>query len=262
MIETLDLGREVPTQRDLRFLADLVAQCLPEDPTPSLAEMARMPDAPHGAAPAPAPQAPFLREALRLIIRGSDAAVSAVLTRLMRMDALWVEVAVDPIDPDSPLARGWGLSSRSGVDLRAAPVRPVPLIRDDAGVVVAGEATITRADDQELYGEIIVDSQTLCLGLHPVPARPRRGVFGARLVPMLTAPGLVAAPIVTAAHPPRSFLRSAPPPHAVDGTRMLQGRALQAGGPELIVTVDGVARPRPVQAATFYRHLRDLQAVR
>ncbi|MGV3155127.1 ATP-binding cassette domain-containing protein, partial [Corynebacterium sp. 32222D000BW] len=40
------------------------------------------------------------------------------------------------------------------------------------------------------------------------------------------------------------------------------GRAVQAGGPELRVTVDGVSRPRPVDRVTFYRHLRDLQVVR
>ncbi|MGV3283693.1 hypothetical protein ACEE51_11335, partial [Corynebacterium sp. 11254D000AR] len=38
--------------------------------------------------------------------------------------------------------------------------------------------------------------------------------------------------------------------------------AVQAGGPELRVTVDGVSRPRPVDRVTFYRHLRDLQVVR
>lgn len=262
MLETLNFGDQVPTQRDLAFLGELTARCLPEDPTPSLEEMMRIPDAPHGVPPAPAPQAPYVTEPLRLIIRGSDAAVSAVLTRLMRMDALWVEVAVDPTNTDSPLARGWGLGNLSAADLATAPVRPVPLIRDDAGVVVAGQATITRVDDRALYGEIIVDSEILCQGLNPEPGRPRVGEYGARLVPMLDAPGLVAAPLVTAQDPPKGLLRKAPAPGQVDGNRVLQGRALQAGGPGLKVSVDRVARPRPVAAATFYRHLRDIQAVR
>ena len=43
---------------------------------------------------------------------------------------------------------------------------------------------------------------------------------------------------------------------------LLRGRAVQSGGSDIAVTVDGVRGKRPVTRVTFYRHLRDLQAVR
>ena len=40
------------------------------------------------------------------------------------------------------------------------------------------------------------------------------------------------------------------------------GRAVQAGGSDITVKLDGVEKPRTVNRVTFYRHLRDIQAVR
>ena len=255
---------DIPSQRELKFLSTYLSQALPEDPTPSLADIARSPEVAHQGAPAPAPQQEFLTEALRFIICGSDAAVAAVLTRLMRVDGCWAEVAYRPRTRTSTLSRAWGLDQDSWDDswehLATAPAQPTPLIRDDAGHAVAGEATVSSWEDTELYGEIIVDSQQLCAGMHPDSRRPV-GVYGARLIPMLTAPGLMAAPLRSGRAARRHWLRTIPA-HLIDSTRLLQGRALQAGGEQLKVTIDGVARPRPVERATFYRHLRDIQVVR
>src|SRR5699024_152583 len=48
----------------------------------------------------------------------------------------------------------------------------------------------------------------------------------------------------------------------LDAASARTGRAMQAGGPELRVRVDGASGKRPVKRSTFYRHLRDLQVVR
>src|SRR5690625_7420537 len=63
-------------------------------------------------------------------------------------------------------------------------VHPVPLIRNDTGLAVAGSAVISAWENGPLVGEIIVDDTTLVAGSQQ---------FGARLVPMLDAPGIVAA---------------------------------------------------------------------
>lgn len=260
MIHELDFGHDVPTQRDLKTLQPLIESALPEDPTPTLDDIARSPKVEHLGEPKPAPQLPHLNHPLRFIVRGTDAAMSAVLTRLMRADACWAEVAYQPVDPTSPLSHSWNLHDVEPDALREAPCQPTPLIRDDAGIAVAGEATVTAWDGTELYGEVIVDSERLCAGLKE-NSRRIEGTYGARLVPMLTAPGLVAAPIITGPEPRRRFLRTVPAMR-VDANQMLTGRALQAGGKELRVSVDGVSRKRPVEGATFYRHLRDIQVVR
>ena len=88
-------------------------------------------------------------------------------------------------------------------------------------------------------------------------------------MPMTDAPGIVAAKAITSLSsevaPRRGLfgrLRRQPQPGQLDPTSVIQGRAVQAGGPELSVSVDGVRAPRPVKRVTFYRHLRDLQIVR
>ena len=96
-----------------------------------------------------------------------------------------------------------------------------------------------------------------------------KDVFGAKLVPMTDAPGIVAAKAVTSfeadAAPRRGLfarLRTPALPGQLDPASCIQGRAVQAGGPSLSLSVDGVRAKRPVKRVTFYRHLRDLQIVR
>lgn len=270
---------EVPSRQELKAIDALASEILPEDPTPSLDEIAAQPDVSHLGAPGPAPQAPFLREPLRVVVIGSDAALSAVLTRMMRADYLWAEVGYVPTGEHSTAALNWGLKTREpgqgasddqGAVLEealtfamTAPIKPVPLIRNDAGLAVAGSATIAEWSNEEITGEIIVDDAVL------LRADREKDVFGAKLVPMTDAPGIVAAKAVTSfeadAAPRRGLfarLRKPAQPGQLDPSSVVQGRAVQAGGPALSVSVDGVRAKRPVKRVTFYRHLRDLQIVR
>lgn len=229
---------EVPGQRDLAFLKEVAAQFLPVDTTPSLDEIQRQPDVKPQGAPEYAPQQPT--EAVRLIVVGNDAALSAVITRLMRADSLWMQIAFAPTG-ESIAAQNWQLTGTIDEAI-CEEVHPVPLIRDDAGVAVAGSATVTEWDNNTITGEIIVDDHVL---LAPDKA------LGARLVPTTDAPGLAAVRIE------RRLWRT-----RLNETSLSTGRALQVGGLNLRITVDGISRRRPVDKATFYRHLRDLQIVR
>lgn len=239
----LDLP-EIPSQRDLRFIEGIARAALPVDPTPSLAEIQAQPDVKPLGAPQPAPQTP-LRD-VRLVVIGSDAALSAVLTRLMRLDDMWIQVAFVPVGP-SVVAQNLGLGRDSFDIAHQGTVTPLPLIRDDAGIAVAGSALVTDWDGGEVTGEIIVDDHVL---LHTAQQSSN---FGAKLVPTRTAPGLAAVKKVRSAP---SLLRK-----EFDPQTLATGRALQVGGTNLRITVDGVSRPRPVERATFYRHLRDVQFV-
>ncbi|MCK7638344.1 hypothetical protein [Corynebacterium pygosceleis] len=266
-LDVLELP-DVPGRRDLAPLDDAARAALPVDPTPSLDEIAKRPDVDHLGAPERAPQEP--EEALRVVVCGTDAALSAVLTRLMRSDRMWVEVGYVPADPESPAAANFGLPT-DPVDALALAlggrVHPAPLIRDDSAVAVAGSATVSCADPAtEMTGEVIVDDDTL-LNHRAGGRAPRTGLYGARLVPMLDAPGIAAVVADSPLEPVPGgiidrLLRRSRPTGTVDPTTLRTGRALQAGGPNLRITVDGVPRPRPAERVTFYRHLRDLQIVR
>ncbi|WP_448860178.1 hypothetical protein [Corynebacterium propinquum] len=282
----------VPARGDLKFLSDHTTELLPVDPTPSLEEIQAQPRVEHQAAPQLAPQQPVMP--LRIIVLGSDAALSAVLTRLMRADHLWPQIGFVPItdaagDDESTAARNWSLPTDPAAALKLAltgEVKPVPLIRNDAGQAVAGSATITQWDGGAMTGEIIVDDATLV----QQDARGRaddagnggggRGsagsggttAFGARLVPMLGAPGIAAAAHTAQEKPRGLFSRWRKNKGAtqeadahvgkLDPSTLVTGRAVQAGGPEMAVHVDGVRSPRPQKRVTFYRHLRDVQIIR
>ncbi|WP_165165019.1 hypothetical protein [Corynebacterium qintianiae] len=270
----------IPSRADLRPLDDLAAELLPHDDTPSLDEIQASPSVPHMAEPQFAPQRPL--ERLRIVVSGTDAALGAVLTRMMRGDYLWAEVAYLPADPSSPAALLWG--DPTPEEAAAEPVVPSPCIRNDFGQVVAGSATLSNIDPAaEFVGEIVVDSAVLALRTGEEPSATFFGTFGAKLVPTPTAPGIAATPLVTPlVTSGRASRRSAEelerlrglpggrwltrnagvPAGQTDGSRVLTGRALQAGGRDILLTVDGVARQRAVEKATFYRHLRDIQSVK
>nr|WP_330217767.1 hypothetical protein [Corynebacterium epidermidicanis] len=228
----------MPSQRELKFLDDVAKQFLPNDPTPSLDEIQRQPDVKPQGAPERAPQHPS--EPVRVVVFGTDAALSAVLTRLMRIDALWIEIAFCP-NGDSVAAQNWQLDGTLSEAFEGA-VHPVPLIRDDAGIAVAGSAAITAWEGGPITGEAIVDDATLF--------SPGQAV-GAQLIPTTNAPGLAAVRIEKKLFRTRTVQES-----------LRVGRALQVGGIQLRIEVDGVSRKRAVDKATFYRHLRDLQVVR
>lgn len=274
----------VPARGDLKFLSDHTTELLPVDPTPSLEEIQAQPRVEHQAAPQLAPQQPVMP--LRIIVLGSDAALSAVLTRLMRADALWPQIGFVPVtdaarDDESTAARNWSLPTDPAAALKLAltgEVKPVPLIRNDAGQAVAGSATITQWDGGAMTGEIIVDDATLvqqdARGLADGSSAGSGGAtaFGARLVPMLSAPGIAAAAHTAQEKPRGLFARwrknkgttQVADAHVgkLDPSTLVTGRAVQAGGPEMAVHVDGVRSPRPQKRVTFYRHLRDVQIIR
>lgn len=243
---------EVPGRRDLAFLDEIAAELLPGGAVPSLAEIQASPSVRHLGEPALAGQSPA--ERLRVVVSGTDAALSAVLTRMMRADYLWAEVAYVPVDPASPAAVLWGAA-----DPVDGPVRPMPCVRSDSGIVVAGSAVLSAADEGPYIGEIVVDNEVLLLNQSPEPVFP--GPYGARLVPTVSAPGLAAVSLLSpVSGVRRRFRRSIPP--ALTGSTVMTGRALQSGGASIAVTIDGTPAPRPLNRVTFYRHLRDIQAVR
>lgn len=156
------------------------------------------------------------RDSQRLVVAGSDADLAMVLSRLMRTDALDVEVAhVRP-----------GLLSR--LDARRAvsgTARRVPLIRDDTGTALVGAALwLPAVDAMTVHGEAVVDDMVLFDG----------DVAGVRIEPTAGLPGLRAT---------------------VLGRRgWVAGRAAQLGTTGARVTRDGVPGTRQVKRSTFYRH--------
>lgn len=264
---------DVPGRRDLRLLDELAAKHLPVDDTPGLDEIAAAPDVPHQGAPQFAPQQPD--QPVRVVVVGSDAAVAAVVTRLMRIDAMWISVGFVPVE-SSLVAQNWQLNAADTPSVAAlnfamtAPARPTAVIRDDAGIVTLGSAEIFHAG-AELVGEIIVDSQTLFANGSSRAWDGRVGAFGARLVPTVDVPGLAATRLITpsiwdqdaaARRIRRRLFRRPAQIGGVDPDAVLSGRALQAGGVKLSVVRDGVPHPRATSKVTFYRHLRDGQFVR
>lgn len=262
--------------------------CLPEDPTPSLAEIQASPDVGHMGAPAFSPQSP--ETPLRVIVSGSDAALAAVLTRMMRGDYLWAEIAYVPDDPTSAAAVCWNVPTSRDAAVALAlegSVTPAACIRTDTGDVLAGAAEIYHADGREEFvGEVVVDSKRLIYRTGEDPSASFSGQFGARLVPTMDQPGIACSAFITPVSPPAGHSRPATlspeqlewfastpglrwltrgkhaTPAVLDHTRILQGRAVQAGGSDITVKLDGVEKPRTVNRVTFYRHLRDIQAVR
>ncbi|MGP5660220.1 hypothetical protein [Corynebacterium falsenii] len=266
-VESLTLP-ELPGRRDLKFLDPLPGR-FTVGHTETLEELTQRPDVPSLGEPRPDPHE--VSERVRVIVHGSDAALSAVVAKLMRIDALWVEVAYVPLSPDSLVATVWGIDATAHprtllTAALAGSAVPVPLIRDDHGLVTLGLAEITGPKQdgivQPLVGEIIVDSETIYA--NDATGRDQRGnkaVFtnGVRMVPTPDAPGLAA--VQRPPLPRRALFGLVKRPVAAEPS-VLKGRALQAGGEDMRVIRDGVEHPRPLQSVTFYRHLRDGQFVR
>ncbi|RAV34222.1 hypothetical protein [Corynebacterium heidelbergense] len=271
----------VPGRRDLQFLDAITERFVVSVPK-SLEELARSPEVAHQGEPAPAPHR--TSEPVRAVVLGTDAALAAVATKLMRIDAMWVELGYAPVEAGSSIATVWGLQGfagggaggvtgarigggRDGLDFAlTAPAKPTAVIRDDHGVVTLGAAEVTGLGEHPLVGEVIVDSEVLYSHAENSRAGGRRGAErgaapGVRMVPTTGRPGLAAVQL-----PPRPlrglFGRWRAPVTPSYAPTVLQGRALQAGGQEIRLVRDGVEHPRPLKAVTFYRHLRDGHFVR
>ncbi len=172
----------------------------------------------------------------RLIVVGDDGALAATLTRLMRSERLHVELAY-VTGHRTAATRLYGLPAgdRAARLALSGSATALPLIRDDSGTALVGEATITGPDGGLLTGEAYADSERVFSG--EIPAL--------RVTPTVAEPGVRA----TAG---RRLLRR----------RWLPARAVQLGAVGAVVTRDGVTTARAVKRCSFYRDPRDWLLVR
>ncbi|MGJ0118154.1 hypothetical protein ACQ7HM_03005 [Williamsia sp. MIQD14] len=164
----------------------------------------------------------------------SDAFCGGVVSRLMIAERLDVEIAyVAPAA--TPGTAAWGLPhGKAAVDLALSGTAvTVPLIRDDAAVVIIGRARHLGENGRAFTGESIVDSERLFLGeatcVEIRPTRAEPGVEGAL--------------------------------HKRFRQKWIAGRAVQTGGVDIVVERDGVRADRPVKRSTIYRHHEDWKLV-
>ncbi|EFV13757.2 hypothetical protein [Segniliparus rugosus] len=182
------------------------------------------------------------KTARRLIVlpaegSGADADLAAVLTRLMRREQLELPVAYLPAER-TPCAKAHALSLDPDRALAEAAV-PRPLLRDDDGFAIVGEAAITGPEGGSFYGESIVDDTQL-----------RFGEIGSVVVRATgSAPGLRACA--------RRGGRLGGLAEGILPPKWVEGRAAQTGAAAMRVVRDGVAAPRSRTRITFFRHTED-----
>jgi hypothetical protein len=179
----------------------------------------------------------------RLIVYGVDAALAAVVQRLLRTSRLGaVPVGFVPLDASSQVAALWGLPAEPQraltLALQGEPER-VPLVRDDAGGVLVGLGRL-----RPLRGVIYCDDQLVLRGqasLVEVTPDPDAGPDTSRagLIVRVRRTGLL-------------------------GRRQTDtgGRAVQIGCIPATVLRDGRPFERPVDKWTWYRHTEDWRLVR
>jgi hypothetical protein len=167
----------------------------------------------------------------RLIVAGTDADLAAVVLRLLRAERLdTVDIGYLPSSAESVTAKLWQLPRSLDVAL-TAPIRPVPLVRDDNGGVLVGEGTIAALDGVVYCDDTrVLSGKAKLLRVTPDPAGVR---VTARQGGLLRRGG----PAVT-------------------------GRACQIGGDLPEVFSDGVPHGRPMSRWTWYRHTEDLRLAR
>jgi hypothetical protein len=156
----------------------------------------------------------------RLVVVGSDASLAAVVLRLLRTSRLGVAVGFVPVGRSFV---SWGVPSVAAL---GSAVSAFPLIRDDSGGVLMGQATIGPLDGEAYCDDVLALRGrarliTVSPGADGVVGRVRQGFR----------------------------------------TREYRGRAFQVGCHSAAVVSDGVAHPRPVQRWTWYRHTEDLKVI-
>ena len=173
----------------------------------------------------------------RVLVCGTDAGLAALLTRLMRSENLDIEIGYIAEDP-TPATLAYDLptgSAAAKLGVRGE-ARETPLIRDDTGTVLVGEATITGPGGAQLVGEAYADDERVFSGeVDILTVRTTRDMPGVR---------------ATAARPRRLRRR-----------RWLPARAVQLGTEGGIVTRDGITGRRAVKRTTFYRHIEPWRLV-
>lgn len=170
----------------------------------------------------------------RLVVCGSDADLAAVLLRLLRTEALGVPVGYVPASPSSAVARLWGVpvtpSAAAELALHGRPDR-VPLVRDDAGGVLAGRGVVAPVHGVAYCDEeLVLRGQATRLTVQP---DPRHG-----LAVQVMGRGLLGRRV-----------------------RRAKGRAVQLGCSPTGLDCDGVAG-RTTDRWTWYRHTEDWLLIR
>ena len=110
----------------------------------------------------------------RLIVCGSDAALAALLTRYMRTETLDLEFAYVAGD-QTPATRAYHLPTGSAAAKLGVygTARPVPLVRDETGTALVGEATVVGPDGEPLVGEAYADDDRMFTGeIESLTVRP------------------------------------------------------------------------------------------
>lgn len=174
---------------------------------------------------------------VRLVVAGTDADLAAALVRLLRRERLDVEVAFLPAGR-SIAARTWGLPS----DLTAAvdaDARPAPLVRDDGGGVLTGQARVPGLD-----GEVYADDTLVLRGRGHLVVEPGPDGIGVRASRTGRRPD-GRTRVVTGA-----------------GRGSATARAVQLGGHPFVPVLDGEPHPREVRRWAWYRHAQDWLLVR
>ena len=166
----------------------------------------------------------------RLVVLGEDAALANVLGRLMKSQRLHFEVAFVPAQ-SGPAAKLYRTGTGAGAAARAIDGKPTPhpLVRDELGHVLVGEAVITGADAERIEGEAYTDDTRLFSG----------HAKAIQVTPTVTEPGVRARTVRPLFH------------------RWITGRAFQLGTVGATVTRDGVHDPRVLKRISFYRHNED-----
>lgn len=179
----------------------------------------------------------------RLVVHGNDAALAAVLQRLLRRSLLAsTPVGFVPAQPSSAAAAVWGLPQEPARALRLAlqgsPDRAA-LIRDDTGGVLVGLGLL-RPVRGVIYcdDDLVLRGQASAVEVTPDPeAGPDTSKDG--LVVRVRRTGLL-------------------------GRRdtSTQGRAVQIGCLPTVVQRNGLPNEHPTDKWTWYRHTEDWRLVR
>ncbi len=166
----------------------------------------------------------------RLLVCGTDAGLAALLTRLMRTENLDVEIAYIAEDA-TPATRAYDLPTGSAAAKLGVTgeAREVPLIRDETGTVLVGQATVTGPHGEVLVGEAYADDDR---------------VFSGEIATLTVRTSSAMPGVRATADRPRWLRRR----------RWFEARAVQVGTPAGVITRDGVTARRPVKRTTFYRH--------
>jgi Diacylglycerol kinase catalytic domain len=166
-----------------------------------------------------------------LVVAGDDAALNAVVRRLLRRDRLGdVPVAFVPVGVPvggSALCRAAGLpedTARAAGVAAGGRARPRGLVRDDHGGVLLGRATLTPWDGDRFGARAHVDDTPVADGVvRELAVRPAEGCLTATVR--------------------RGRLRRP------SGAR---GRAVTVGCAPARLTVDGAPHPRPQRRWTWW----------